>query len=252
MKKGLVITAVFVVSYFVFLVATTPAQFVISTIKLPQNIHLNNVSGSIWQTNIKKVVIATPHQAKITVHNVVAKLNVMSLLTFNPSIDVNFGGKLLDGPQGKLTLTNLLDNIVIENTNISLAANEISQHLTLPIAVNALGEVKLTLVQFITGKPLCQQAQGKINWQRAALNAFQQTIELGNLSADISCKKGSIAIKINPKNKLGLTLTAYIRASNKVTGNGYLKPEVNFPKPLQDLLPFLGKPDNNGRYRLRF
>jgi general secretion pathway protein N len=251
MKKWFSIVLIFVISYLTFLLATAPAQAVIATIKLPQNISLNQVSGSIWHANIKQVGIATS-SANIIINNVNAKLSVISLLTFNPSLDLTFGGKLLDGPRGKLTLKNLLNTITVENADITIAANEISQQLRLPIAVEALGEVKLTVAQFVAGNPLCAIAKGRIHWQKAAVNAFQQTAELDELSADINCKKGALAIKIDPKNTLGLTFTTYIHSSNQVTGNGYLKPGAKFPKPLQDLLPFLGKPDNNGRYRLRF
>jgi len=37
-----------------------------------------------------------------------------------------------------------------------------------------------------------------------------------------------------------------------MSGNGFLKPGAKFPKVLNDVLPFLGKKDNQGRYRLSF
>ena len=240
-------------SYIIFIIATIPASVVINAIELPQGIALSKVSGSIWQTHIDKVEIPTKNkQANIIINKVTANLAPMSLLTLNPSIKINFGGRLLDGPQGELTLTNIFQKITVTNSNIQLAAHDIIQHLILPIEIQALGEVKLKLAQFALGKPLCTTAHGEIVWQRAALTAFEQTIELDTLKADIHCQKGILAIKINPKNKLGLTFTTYIRSGTQISGNGYLTPSATLPKAIHDVLPFLGKPDSKGRYHLRF
>ncbi len=253
MKKWFSITALFLLSYLIFIVATLPATLLVNYINIPKGFTLSGLSGSIWQAHIKTLAIATTNQQDhIIVHNVRLKVIPTSVITLQPSIKLDFGGKLLEGPQGELTLTNLLSQPAITDANIQLSATEISQRLNLPIEVQAFGRVQLTLAQFTLGKPLCSLAQGHLIWQRAALNAFDQTVELGDLTAKINCEQGALAIKIDPKNKLGLTFTTYIRSSKQISGNGYLTPNSRLPKALQDLLPFLGKPDNKGRYRLRF
>jgi general secretion pathway protein N len=40
--------------------------------------------------------------------------------------------------------------------------------------------------------------------------------------------------------------------SGRVSGNGFLKPGAKFPPELINALPFLGRKDNQGRYRLFF
>ncbi|HBY87078.1 MAG TPA: general secretion pathway protein GspN, partial [Colwellia sp.] len=57
MKKWFAITAIFLSSYMVFLLASAPLALVINNIKLPKNIALQGVSGSIWQGEIVKVTI---------------------------------------------------------------------------------------------------------------------------------------------------------------------------------------------------
>ena len=57
MKKWFAITAIFLSSYLVFLVITMPLAFLINTIELPKNIHIDSVSGSIWQGEIKQILV---------------------------------------------------------------------------------------------------------------------------------------------------------------------------------------------------
>ncbi len=253
MKKWLFSFAIFLLSYLVFLVVTMPASFVAAKIKLPAGVNISKVSGTVWNAHIETLSIKpASHQQVIVIKQIQAQLNLLALLSFNPSVDITFGGRLLDGPRGKLTLNNLFNQISISDTNINFDANEISQRLSLAIEAQALGEIKVHLKQFSLGKPLCQSAKGKITWQRAAINAFEQTVELGTLNAAIHCEKGVLALKVEPKNTLGLTFTAYIRSSTQVSGNGYLTPSATLPKAIRDVLPFLGKPDSKGRYLLRF
>ena len=82
--------------------------------------------------------------------------------------------------------------------------------------------------------------------------ALEQNIQLGNFNAKISCEEGALALLLSPENDLGVTLNAYLDQSGRVSGNGFLKPGAKFPPALISALPFLGRKDNQGRYRLFF
>jgi len=252
MKKWFLYTVVFFVSYIVFMIATLPVSTVLPYVKLPKTVQLTEVSGSIWHIKAKQAFIKTTNNKSFLINNINARVNVISLLMFDPSINISFGGRTLNGPQGQLTVHHLLNEMSIEEAKISLAAAEITEQLSLPIAVEAFGKVSLTLQNYSVGKPLCKSAKGTITWPKAALAAFDQTAELGTLTAKLSCEKGILAVKVNPKNNLGLTFTTYIRSAKRISGDGYLKPTGKFPASLTQVLPFLGKPDRNGRYRLNF
>jgi len=251
MKKMFAVI-LFLFFYGVFVIATLPVNIALSWLNLPKNISLYKPTGTIWQAKIDQVIVQQNRQTKIQVNNVNTALSLSSLLLFTPTIDIKFGGKLSDGPEGHLTLSGSMIKPQIINANITITADEVANKLTLPIDVSALGTVSLALDSYVMGKPLCAIAKGKITWPKAALKAFEQSVELGTLNAKVSCEKGALALEIDPKNSLGLSFTAYLRNQGQMSGNGYLTPGNKFPQKLKELLPFLGKPDNNGRYRLGF
>ncbi|MBL4910433.1 MAG: type II secretion system protein N [Alteromonadaceae bacterium] len=252
MKKWFLYAAVFFVSYIIFMVATLPVNRALSYVSLPKNIQLVAVTGSMWDIKVKQVIIRATNNKRILINNINIRLSVSSLLLFDPSVAVSFGGHSLSGPKGQLTANHLLNDISISDAKIALDAAEVIAQLSLPIAVEAFGKMSLNLQDYTLGKPLCKSAKGTITWPKAALAAFEQTAELGTLKAKLSCEKGVLVASVEPKNNLGLTFTTYIRSSKHISGNGYLKPTGKFPPALTQVLPFLGKPDRNGRYRLNF
>ena len=56
---------------------------------------------------------------------------------------------------------------------------------------------------------------------------------------------------VDPENNLGLTFVLSVHGKG-IKGQGTLLPGSKFPQPLKAALPFLGKPDKEGRYRLSF
>ncbi len=135
-----------------------------------------------------------------------------------------------------------------------VSANEVAQQLTLPLPVSAQGNIELTINQArinIQSKQ-CLKIKGEVSWSKAGVVALEQNIKLGRLNADISCEDDALVLIISPKNNLGLTFSAFVRKGGRISGQGYLKPANKFPKALNSVLPFLGKKDHQGRYRLSF
>jgi len=252
MKKWFAYGAIFFSIYLFFIIVTLPAGFIFSFVKVPNklDININNVTGTVWQANIEKI-----KYNDLVIEQVLLRTSFWSLLTLDPSFDIQFGDALSKGPEGKLTLSGLLSNVAIEQLNMNISANDIAQQLALPIPLTATGLVELSLESFIlaplNGKNLCQQVKGRISWPKAKVIALDERVTLGNLSAALSCDKGALAVKITPKNDLGLTFTAYLNQGAKFSGNGYLQPGENFPNALKQVLPFIGNADINGRYRLK-
>ena len=245
MKKWFAYGAMFLAVYLIFVIATAPASVLLNMVSLPKGLSLHGVSGSIWHTKIKQV-----SQGELQIHDVDAQLNLLSLLTLDPKISLSFGGALVPGPEGQLDVSGLLAEARIENADITLAANDVAAQLSLPIDLDAHGFVHLKLSEFVVGKPLCQLAKGDINWANASVTAMEEKVKLGSFSAKVTCEQGALALTLAPKNDLGLTFSAYIRQSGRLSGNGYLTPGEKFPEELKTVLPFIGKADNQGRYRL--
>lgn len=250
MKKKFAISVVFLIMYIGFLVATLPATVLLKQVSLPKNILLSGVSGSIWQAKVEQVIVG-----EMVIRQVEAKLGFWSLLTLSPALPVTFGDPLLAGPEGKFDITLSQQKIEIDNLILMLKANEIAQHLTLPLPVTAKGDVEVALDHIavnIKDNNKCIAADGFVQWSKAGVFALDDNIKLGNFNANIACEDGALALLLSPKNNLGLTLSAYVRQGGRISGNGFLKPDANFPPELSNTLPFLGRQDSQGRYRLSF
>ncbi|MEW6983658.1 type II secretion system protein N [Colwelliaceae bacterium 6471] len=245
MKKWFAYGAIFLCVYFTFVVATVPATLVTNWISIPKNIAVSGISGTIWQA--KATSVSHP---QITLNDVDIELGVMSLLKGDPLLELSFGGALFAGPEGSLSISGLLDELKIENGEMSIAANDIAKQLALPVPLTAHGYVSIKVPEFVIGQPICKEASGQIVWNKASITALEEKINLGALKADVTCEQGALAIALSPSNDLGLTFTAYLRGKGNVSGNGYLTPGAKFPEQLKAALPFLGKADNKGRYRL--
>ena len=251
MKKWFAITAIFLSSYLVFLVATMPLAFLINNIELPKNVHINSVSGSIWQGEIAQVAVDNNE-----IQQIKTALSFWSLLSLSPTVDVSFGDATTAGAEGKFTLTVSANKLQLNDVELFVSANDIAKQLPLPIPVTAQGNIELSFSELIidrSEKLVCQQAQGHISWIRSGVVALDNNIKLGKIDADLDCEKGDLRAKISPKNNLGLSFNARLSLANqKASGQGYLKPGPKFPAQLQSTLSFLGRPDNQGRYQLRF
>jgi general secretion pathway protein N len=251
MKKWFAFTAIFLTSYMVFLLANTPLALVINNITYPKNIVFDGVSGSIWQGEIARVTINNNDIEKIT-----TAVSVWSLLSLSPNIVVTFGDATLSGPEGKLNLTVSSEQLVLTEVELFISANDIAKQLPLPIPLSAQGNIELSLSELVivTGKQLsCSKAEGDMTWSRAGVVALEQNIKLGKFTSKISCDKGDLLAKVSPKNNLGLSFDGVLAlATQKISGKGYLKPGAKFPSQLRSSLSFLGRPDNQGRYQLKF
>lgn len=250
MRKQFIIGGIFLISYIVFLIATLPAAMLLNQFQIPKNLHVSEITGSVWSSKVEQVIIDETSIQKIN-----TQLNFWSLFTLTPKFSITFGDSFIAGPEGELELSLSQEKAQISNLTLFIKANEIAQQITLPLPVLAQGDVKLTVLNAeidLLKESQCVAAKGTAVWTKAGVVALEQNIKLGDFTADIDCDNGALALIISPKNDLGLTFNAYARKDGRISGSGFLKPGAKFPQALNDVLPFLGRKDNQGRYRLSF
>jgi|TARA_B110000211_G_scaffold85090_1_gene99769 general secretion pathway protein N len=246
MKKTFAYIATFFVLYSVFVIALMPASWLMAQIKLPANVSITPVEGTIWHASVKQVMVDG-----VVINQVKSHLSLVSVLMLDPKLDVTFGDPLINGPEGQLTISGLRSDITIKDARVSLAANTVAARLNLPIDIIAHEQLTLNVSHFVMGAPICGELQGDVAWRSAAVSAFDEKVKLGNLSAALSCEKGELIAEIAPNNDLGLSYRAQLKQGGRFAGNGYLTPGEKFPEQLREVLSFLGKPDRKGRYRLK-
>ncbi|OZB03010.1 MAG: hypothetical protein B7X54_10380, partial [Idiomarina sp. 34-48-12] len=95
-----------------------------------------------------------------------------------------------------------------------------------------------------------------INAQRTEMRINQQWHELGDYLATLSCNaQNGINVEIDDNNIVGLRLNAQINGridAPQVSVNGSMKPTLQTPQPISELLVFIGKPDAQGRYNFKW
>ena len=247
MRKSIALVASFIGVYLMFVIAMMPASIVTNNITLPKNVQLSRITGTVWQSHLDAIKIDD-----VVITNIDSSLSFSSLLLLNPSIDLTFGNAISEGPEGYATVSNFSSIPQLGNAKVTVKANTIAEQLTLPIAIAAHSFIDITIDQFIAGKAICQQLKGQINWSEAAITTFDEKVKLGKLSAELSCSDGNAIVTMNENNDLGLSFSATIGQNFTTSGSGYLTPSNKTPEAIKQVLPFLGNPDNKGRYRLNF
>lgn len=246
MKKVFAYITIFILFYSVFVIALMPASWLMTQIKLPSNVSIAPVEGTIWRASVKQVMVDD-----VVINKLQSELSLISVFMLDPKLNVTFGDPLINGPEGKLTLSGLLADLTISDAKVSLAANTVASRLNLPIDIIAHELLTLDVSRFVMGAPICEELIGDLEWRAAAVSAFDEKVKLGKLSAALSCDKGELVAEVAPNNDLGLSYRAQLKQGGRFAGNGYLTPGEKFPQQLQEVLGFLGKPDSKGRYRLK-
>ena len=86
MKKHVAIVAIFLVLYGVFVIALMPANWLVGQIKLPSNVAVAGVEGSIWQTNISQVKVDD-----IVINNVESSLSLRDIVRRYTDVGIFYG-----------------------------------------------------------------------------------------------------------------------------------------------------------------
>jgi len=247
MRRKSALIALFFIVYLLFTVAMVPANKVLSWVTLPANVQIGEVSGTIWRSKVSAIKVD-----KLLINQVSAKLSFLSLLTADPSIHIEFGDALVAGPEGKATVSGLFSSISLTDIEVNMPAALVTEQLNLPIPLVAHDYFDIQIDEFLAGAPICSQLNGKIVWSKAAITALEQRVKLGALKVALSCQQGDVVMVLDEDNELGLSFTASVGGNGIVSGDGYLVLKNNTPEAIKQILPFLGNPDNQGRYRLRF
>ncbi|WAJ69844.1 type II secretion system protein N [Catenovulum adriaticum] len=235
--------------YLIFLIVTLPAYLLVSRIELGDQIELGNVSGTIWsgqidQVRVDKTILKDVHWA----------YNFSQLLTAQLAVDVTFGHprKILE-PQGSAQLRYGLNGPSLADVQIKLPADLIVQQLDMPFKVEASGLLEANIEQAQLGEPVCQSLSGQVDWKLAGVNAMKTNFSYGDIGANLSCDNGAVVAKVNGNpEQLILDINARLNTYQSYSVEGYISAGSKASKDLQAALSYLGNPDNQGRYLIKF
>ncbi|HHQ4944927.1 TPA: GspN family type II secretion system protein ExeN, partial [Aeromonas hydrophila] len=125
--------------------------------------------------------------------------------------------------------------------------------MQLPVPVTVAGQLQLKLDQVAQGNPWCDNLYGNLYWYGADADTPAGKLVLGDPEIKLTCidsrlvaelKQGSEAVQVQGKLEL--------QANRQYLFQGTLKPGPELPEQMKQGLPFLGQPDGQGRFPLRY
>lgn len=251
MKKNIALTNLFFVCVLIFVIALMPARVALDFAKpmMPKTLKINQVHGSIWQGGAVAVSFEQ-HQ----LDNVTWDLSAWSLLTASLAGDIKFGKRReMSAPYGHsdFSVSLISQQLLLSNSSLRVPSDMVMSQLDLPMPMKSKGHINLKLAEGSPGKPYCDALNGTVSTQNLSVQGLQGWVDIDTVKGQLSCKKGALVFKINEKNVLGLQVEAEL-GEHGAKVSGFIKPDPSMPKQVHDAVTFLGRPDQSGRYSLRF
>lgn len=242
------LTLVALVAYLFFLLYLLPAAWLVHWLGLPAGMQLGQVQGTIWQGS------ATVAQYQnLQLQQLRWQLNGWSLLRLAPQIKITAGSVgEREQPYATASIAYSFSGLNMQQALLRLPVSQLLPLLELPLPVAASGELMVEVQDFQQGKPWCSSLAGNASWLDARLQPPTGTwLDLNSIVADLRCEQGSPVLVTDGNNSLGLAVTAAVE-NNRLTVNGTLKPEASLPQEVHQAMQFVGRPDAQGRYTIRF
>ncbi|ASI24669.1 TPA: GspN family type II secretion system protein ExeN [Aeromonas salmonicida] len=248
MKKKVLIAALFLVAYLGFLLVKLPATLVVRHLPLlPNLVQLEGVSGTLWSGQVARLQYASESLTQLR-----WELNGWSLLRFAPEVFLRFGDRSGLNGQGVVGWNGAaFGRDITLNVPAPWVLDRVPMRLPFPLTV--AGQLQLKVDQFAQGNPWCDNLYGNLYWYGADADTSAGKLPLGDPEIKLTCidsrlvaelKQSSEAVQVMGKLEL--------QANRQYLFQGSLKPGPELPEEMKQGLPFLGQPDGQGRFPLRY
>lgn len=237
-----------VACYLVFTLLLTPASWWLKLAPLPPSLQLGAVTGTLWQGEV-----AALRYQQLQFGSLHWQLNGWQLLTGKLQFALQSGSaRQPSQPYLKGTASYGFSGATVQNSLLKLPVTQVLPLLPLPLPVAATGELVLDVTAYRQGQPWCKALEGNASWQDARLQTPTGTwLELQSLFGELRCDYGTVVLTTDGNNLLGMDIKAVLNAEQLLV-NGTLKPDAAMPKEVHQAMQFLGRPDAQGRYPIRF
>jgi len=245
-KIILVILAVLVYGFFV--VAMTPARFVVSLVELPRNIQLGTINGSVWSGHVSSINVDGTHLEAIS-----WDVLPSHLLALNLAADITVGTKKSEIIAEARVSVSTSSQVTVDN----LLAQSTVEHLTtispLPMGLTASGKLTMNVARFVYSQAWCDTLDGHVELNHANVASSMGQVPLSHAKATLGCDQGTVSATLLPAtNSLGIDVMATLSPASHLAVSGNVLPPADAPQDFVNLLQFSGRPDPQGRYPVEF
>ncbi|MCH8492605.1 MAG: type II secretion system protein N [Idiomarina sp.] len=250
MKKWQLISLLIFV-YIIGLVVLFPARMVAAVAPLPSTIQLGQISGSIWNGSVERVVVSGGSDGDISLYDVEWRLSPWALLTLSAEVDVNIPAQQRNILQGSLTLNASNNALSIRDARFAGDLEDLMLFSPIQTPIPIRGGLSLHVQEFILGQPLCSVMSGNAVGVQVNAQLGNQWQNLGDYETQLGCTEGRLGIDMPHNNMLGLSITGWVSPSGVDLRIG-VAPTAEAPQGIRDLIEWLGEPDSQGRRYFNF
>lgn len=230
-------------SYLVFLVATLPAAMVVRFVPLPAGVSLGAASGTWYQGQVDSI-----RHGNWQLPQLQWQLSLGTLWRGELGFQLRLGSaQQTTQPSGVLQGTAGMHSLQLQQLDVTVPIRWVLPNVTLPMKMDASGDIVLNLTEFSSGTPYCSALKGSASWQQAKFESPIGWLDLGSIQGSLSCEQGGLQLVTAANNPLGAALTVDLLA-DRYQINGTLQPNASLPKEVHQAMQFVGPQDSQGRY----
>ncbi|WP_120510048.1 type II secretion system protein N [Photobacterium salinisoli] len=238
----------FALALIVSLLVHLPASWVWQYVPKMPGLSVTGISGTPWQGTASQV-----RWQQWNLGQVYWELSPWKLLTANAEFAVRLGQGSDLGLRGRGLVGADLGGLYAQNLLLSLPAQQVVQYARLPVPLNLGGNLELTVRDYRFAVPYCQLLEGGLVWSGASIGTPLGDVDPGQVLAELNCNDGQLAANANQASaQVSSEWQAGLTTDQRYNLNGWFKPGAELPSGLQEQLKWLGNPDANGRYPIRY
>lgn len=230
-------------SYLVFLVCTLPAAVVLRFMPLPKDVVLGAASGTWQQGQVASVQVGPWQLPALSWQLSLSDFwrgQVGYQLTLGSTAQASQPSAVVAGRVG-------LSSMVLQQADVRVPIRWILPNVTLPMKMDATGDIVVNVTEFSSGQPYCASLQGTASWQDARFQSPIGWLDLQSIQGALSCQQGNLQLVTAANNALGAALTVDLLA-DRYQINGTLQPASTLPREVHQAMQFVGPQDSQGRY----
>lgn len=245
MKRVVGYTALGVVTYLGFLIATFPAERALNVMRgqMP-NVYFQGVSGSVWSGHVNTLQLRDQAFEQFA-----WRLRLLPLLIGRLQLGFEFDG---NGRTGEGVAALSADGSVsFKDVDVRLPMADVDQYLGLgPLALNGVVELKFESANFEQSR--LKAATGTLRWQSAALPG-SPPLELGGFELVLSDNEGVVkGVLKDTGGPVQLEGTVRLQPDGTYQFNGKIAARPGAAPALTQALALMGSPGVDGKIPLQY
>ncbi|MFD2179134.1 type II secretion system protein N [Veronia pacifica] len=247
MKRKISLSLLLIVVFTVSLVAHLPARLAVNYLPASMGVRLAGVDGTVWQGTAKQVSWQNKPMGRLS-----WEVHLLQLFLGKADVSVELRGGV-NGLDGKGHVGVSFGGPYATDFILSAPAEMVLRNVPAPIPVTATGSVNLVVKRYEFASPWCKELDGRLNWVNGAVSSPVGDISAGDAMANLSCNAGSLSVRGDSKSaSLTSNFSLELAPDQSYKVDGWFIPGSEFPNQLRQQLSWLGQPDSNGRYPLKF